>query len=108
MPEDRAVSSRPEFLDHVMFPFRFHRRACRRVPTKSRSGRRCVPRVEILEDRTLPSGFVDLAVSSGIAHVSDFLAASADYRVYQLSGLQANDIVTVTVDAQQIGSGLNS
>ena len=39
---------------------------------------------------------------------SDFLATSSDYRVYQLNGLSANDIVTAAIHAQQIGSGLNS
>ena len=94
----------------LQFARRFFRRKSRWEPGNIRFSR--IPGVEILEDRTLLSGqsIIPLALANGAAGASDFLSTSSDYRVYQLGGLAANEneIVTAAVDAQQIGSGLNS
>ena len=78
-------------------------------PTRPRR-RLCV---EVLEDRTLLSGHLwadalGLAFQGGAAHASDFLSNPQDFRIYQLGSLVAGDTVNARVNAQQIGSSLDS
>ncbi len=89
----------------MLVPLKSRRRQPRRY--SGRIAPRRTPRVEILEDRTLLST-LPLTFTNGVARASDFLAASSDYRVYELDPATPNGTLTVAVDAQQMGSGLNS
>src|SRR5437660_1316795 len=83
----------------------------RRRPRSARPAR--LLSFDILEERTVLSGRtlsdpLAVAIQNNVAQASDFFAGGQDFRIYRLDNVVAGDTVTAQVNAQQVGSGLNS
>lgn len=75
---------------------------------RPRKQHRAWPLFELLEERTLLSA-VPLAIgAANVARAEGLVADNSAFQLYELSGIGAGDSVTIDVNAESIGSALDS